>query len=111
MPPVPEIRGPEVLGLEFDRWETLYLADADENAPSRWHAVFRANWDGESDPSGEIEVDVAPGITVALRVQLPREQTSLELPTEDGFSVPDFRLPPGNSDPGPLPNPSNIESD
>ena len=32
VPPVPEIRGPEVLGLEFDRWETLYLADADENA-------------------------------------------------------------------------------
>ena len=109
VPPVPEIRGPEVLGLEFDRWETLYLADADENAPSRWHAVFRANWDGESDPTGDIEVDVAPGITVALRVQLPREPTSLELPSADGFSVPGFRFPAGNSDAGPLLNPSEKE--
>ena len=111
VPPVPEVRGPDVLGLEFDRWETLYLADADEHSPSRWHAIFRANWDGESDPSGDIEVDVAPGITVTLRVQLPREEIFLELPTEDGFSVPDFRLHAGNSDAGPLLNLSEPESD
>ena len=111
VPSIPEIRGPEVLGLQFDRWETLYLADAEENAPSRWHAVFRADWDGESDPTGEIQIDLAPGVTVSLRVQLPRDQTSLELPTSEGFEVPDFRLPSGDSGNGPLIDPLESGSD